>query len=386
MRIFDLRNAKKNLESVVAEAKAYEDKIEAMKSLASSLEDKINAQKAKSSALESYIQGQQNFSNGIIEMEDIGLEYAPMSTCSSDIEKAIATNSELTARLIGSGQHLSITKAYKIDGSEAKGERFQKEYASNLLIGFNSYFNSKAKSITAANFEKSIVLIEKSFEKFNKRASLLGISLSHEYLNLRLENLKCCLDLKVAKAQEKEKLRKEKAILREQEQLLAEAEKERKRLEDERKAMDIAFAKALSEAERQEIQEKLDSIDKRIADVDYRVNNSKAGWLYVISSECLKGMCKCGVTRRLNPTLRVRELSSSAVPTPFRTHCFVFSDDCFELESNMHKYFDKKRVSPNKEFFYITPEEAIDVLKNRFGCEIHFSDVENNSDESEEIS
>lgn len=381
MIFLDLINARKNLEAVINQAKAYEDKIESLKKLSESLEELTSEQQRKSSALEAYIQDQQQFSNGIIEMEDIGLEYVPTSTCCSEIEKAIADNSEDTARLIGFGLHLHTTKAYKIDGSEKKGAKFQREYSDNLLIGFNAYVDSKAKAITTANYNHSVNLIEKCFEKYNKRASLLGISLTKEYLNLRLKNLKCCLDLKLAKAEEKERLRKEKAILREQEQLLAEAEKERKRLEDERKAMDIAFAKALSDSERQEIQDKLAEIDKRIADVDYRVNNSKAGWLYVISSDCLKGMIKCGVTRRLNPTLRIKELSSSAVPTPFRTHCFVFSDDCFELESAMHKYFDKQRVTPNKEFFYIKPEEAIEVLKDKFGCEIHFGDEENSDND-----
>ena len=44
----------------------------------------------------------------------------------------------------------------------------------------------------------------------------------------------------------------------------------------------------------------------------------------------------------------------------------------------MRKYFSKQRVNPNKEFFYITPQEAIKVLKEEFGCDVHFV----NEDES----
>ena len=47
----------------------------------------------------------------------------------------------------------------------------------------------------------------------------------------------------------------------------------------------------------------------------------------------------------------------------------------------MHKYFAKQRVNPNKEFFYITPQEAIKVLKEEFGCDVHFV----NEDESEDM-
>ena len=40
----------------------------------------------------------------------------------------------------------------------------------------------------------------------------------------------------------------------------------------------------------------------------------------------------------------------------------------------MHHYFDDKRVAPDREFFYITPQEAIDVLKNKFHQEVHFEE------------
>lgn len=47
----------------------------------------------------------------------------------------------------------------------------------------------------------------------------------------------------------------------------------------------------------------------------------------------------------------------------------------------MHKYFSKQRVNPNKEFFYITPQEAIRVLKEKFGCDVHFVNDESEDEE-----
>ena len=162
--------------------------------------------------------------------------------------------------------------------------------------------------------------------------------------------------------------------MREQEKLLEEIAKEQEQLEKERKSMDIAFAKALTEEERQGIKAEMAKIDKRMDSLKYRREHNNAGWLYVISSPSLPGLCKVGCTRRLNPTIRVRELSSSSLPYAFRTHGFVFSDNCFELETQMHHYFDDKRVAPDREFFYITPQEAIDVLKNKFNQEVHFEE------------
>ena len=83
------------------------------------------------------------------------------------------------------------------------------------------------------------------------------------------------------------------------------------------------------------------------------------------------------------PFERVRELSGSSLPEAFRINGFCFSDDAFALENNMHKYFAKQRVNPNKEFFYITPQEAIKVLKEEFGCDVHFVNEDESEDEDE---
>ena len=92
-------------------------------------------------------------------------------------------------------------------------------------------------------------------------------------------------------------------------------------------------------------------------------------------------MVKIGCTRRLSPVIRVRELSSSSLPYPFRAHGFVFSDDCFALESAMHQYFEYRRVAPDREFFNITPKEAIYALENKFGVEVHFADCDEESED-----
>lgn len=175
-----------------------------------------------------------------------------------------------------------------------------------------------------------------------------------------------------------------KAKLAEINSQIQEAEKERKRLKAEKEAMDIAFAHALSEAEREDIKSKLANIDLRLADIDYRINNPKAGYLYIISSPSLPDMVKIGVTRRLNPSIRVKELSSSSLPFPFELNAYCFNNDAFELESNMHNYFDAYRVSPNREFFYVPIEQAIDVLTNNFNQEVHYGTYEENNESEDD--
>lgn len=316
-------------------------------------------------------------------LEEVGFEYTDNLESLDEIESRLITVEQKIGDMVKSGNCLSTTKEYRIDGSSAKGRTFQSNYGKNLIIGLNAVYNKMAKSNTI-DLHSAKVKISKAYEKYNNQAKLLGITITNEYSKLLLEAIELKYRLRDLKKEEKERIRKEKQRLKEQEKMLAEAEKERKRLEEERKAMDIAFAKALSDAEREKIKSQLEAIDKRIADIDYRVSNRQAGYLYIISSPALDGMIKIGCTRRLNPTIRVKELSSSSLPFPFVTHGFVFSDNCFELEANMHKYFEVYRVHPDREFFYVSPKEAIAVLKNKFNCEVHFEDNDDEEKENED--
>ena len=275
-----------------------------------------------------------------------------------------------------------IEQNYTLNGSDRRGKEMQDVYGRGLCYAMSGYIDSKEKSVTTGNIAKSKELIKNKFNSYQSKANKVGLALNAEYIKARLDMLDINLAIKVKQKEEKARIREEKRRLREQEQLLADIARERAKLLEEKKAMNIAFDKALTDDERNRIKSQLASIDKRLDSIAYRESHSKAGWLYVISSPSLPGLVKIGCTRRLNPALRVRELSSSSLPEPYHAHCFVFSDDCFELENNIHKYFDKERVNPDREFFRIEPKEAIDVLRNEFHVDVHF--VDEDCDENEE--
>ena len=275
-----------------------------------------------------------------------------------------------------------IEQGYTLNDSARRGKEMQDVYGRGLIYSCNAYIDSKEKSVTTGNITKSKELIKNKFNSYQSKANKVGLALNAEYVKARLDMLDINLAIKVKQKEEKARIREEKRRLREQEQLLADIARERAKLLEEKKAMNIAFDKALTDDERNRIKSQLASVDKRLDSIAYRESHSKAGWLYVISSSSLPGLVKLGATRRLNPTIRVKELSSSSLPEPYHAHCFVFSDDCFELENNIHKYFDKERVNPDREFFRIEPKEAIDVLKEIFHVDVHF--VDEDCDENEE--
>ena len=282
-----------------------------------------------------------------------------------------------------------IESPYTLNNSASKGKAMQKTYGEGLLYALNAYLDSKEKSVTYYSLNKTIDAISKKFNMYQKKAENIGLSLNSDYVSTRIDIMKLNLAIKQKEKEEKERIREEKQRMREEEKLAQEIAKIRASINADRLRYDKALGKATTEQERQEIKNHLAEIDKREQDINYREQHSRSGWLYVIDTPAMPGICKLGCTRRIDPLQRVAELSSASVPFPFICRAVVFSDDVFDIETKIHNYFNDKRVNKenlHKEFFAITPNEAITALKDVFGCEIHYiSKQEQENVENEEI-
>lgn len=383
--IFKLNKKKAAIEENIAllesKQKAMQEKIKALDELTIDRQNKANNAEIAAKAAQSVLDTLNGQIHAIEEMQDYNIPYYQDS-----LDELEHKRYELQSKIesaVNTGLY-RIEQNYTLNGSDRRGKEMQDVYGRGLVYSCNAYIDSKEKSVTTGNIAKSKELIKNKFNSYQSKANKVGLALNAEYIKARLEMLDINLAIKVKQKEEKARIREEKRRLREQEQLLADIARERAKLLEEKKAMNLAFDKALTDDERNRIKSQLVSIDKRLDSIAYREAHSKAGWLYVISSPSLPGLVKLGATRRLNPTIRVKELSSSSLPEPFKAHCFVFSDDCFELENNIHKYFDKERVNPDREFFRIEPKEAIDVLKEIFNVDVHFVDEDYDENEEDE--
>ena len=282
-----------------------------------------------------------------------------------------------------------IESPYTLNDSASKGKAMQKTYGEGLIYALNAYLDSKEKSVTYYSLNKTIDAISKKFNMYQKKAENIGLSLNSDYVSTRIDIMKLNLAIKQKEKEEKERIREEKQRMREEEKLAQEIAKIRASINADRLRYDKALGKATTEQERQEIKNHLAEIDKREQDINYREQHSRSGWLYVIDTPAMPGICKLGCTRRIDPLQRIAELSSASVPFPFICRAVVFSDDVFDIETKIHNYFNDKRVNKenlHKEFFAITPNEAITALKDVFGCEIHYiSKQEQENVENEEI-
>ena len=125
-------------------------------------------------------------------------------------------------------------------------------------------------------------------------------------------------------------------------------------------------AKAL-EAKIAELQAQLAAVAQKKEEIISR-QNGKAGYVYVISNLGSFGenTFKVGMTRRLDPMDRVRELGDASVPFSFDVHSFIFSDDAVGLESELHRRLDSKRknkVNLRKEFFDVSLDELEQLVQ-----------------------
>ena len=362
--------------------KRYTAQIDEAKAKLTEINSQIQEAENKKKSVEIELNSIQNRLDAINVYIDLGQTYIPAQSL-DELEQQRANLQDEIVNTLSSGLW-RIEQQITFNDSVSKGKALQKAHGDGLMYSMTAYIDSKEKTVNLGNYEESKRLIEKKFNQLQKKATTIGISLNKNYVAKRIEMLKLKAQIKEVNKIRKEQERKERERLREEQKLLEEAEKERRRLKAEKEAMDIAFAHTLNEPERAEIKSKLANIDLRLADIDYRINNPKSGYLYIISSPSLPDMVKIGVTRRLNPSIRVKELSSSSLPFPFELNAYCFNNDAFELESNMHNYFDAYRVSPNREFFYVPIEQAIDVLKNNFNQEVHYGTYEENNESEDD--
>lgn len=279
-----------------------------------------------------------------------------------------------------------IDRAFTLDGSSRDGRIMQENQAAGYAYALNAYLDKKEKSCANTFTAQVEQEIWNKFDLYQKRANKVGIVLNREYVSTRIIIINLSIKIKALKKLENQRLREEKRKIKEAEQLAKDIEKARREIASDRLKFDKALGRATTEQERQEIKEKLNAVDKREREVNYREQHSRAGWLYVIDTPAMPGMEKLGATRRLNPLDRVNEMSTAAVPFPFICRAVVFADDVFDIETKIHNYFNDKRVNKenlHKEFFYVTPEEAINVLKDVFKCDIHYIDKNEINEEEE---
>ena len=204
-----------------------------------------------------------------------------------------------------------------------------------------------------------------------------------EFLEARLTELKWAVVLQELKLQEREEqrqirelIREEQKARREYERAIREAQKEealiKKALEKARVEVESASAeqRAKFEQEVTELNQKLEEAEAKNQRALSMAQQTRKGNVYIISNIGSFGeqVVKIGMTRRLEPLDRVKELGDASVPFSFDVHAIIPSDDAPALENEMHSAFDDLRlnqVNRRKEFFRVDLDRVRVFVRER---------------------
>lgn len=237
-------------------------------------------------------------------------------------------------------------------------------------------FNGKVDSILSKVKHDNYGILEQKIKDAFQLVNMNGAAFRNAhilpaYLNARLDELKWAViaqELRKKASDEqrelREKIREEEKARREYERAQKEAAKEEAMLQ---KAMEKAQAmlasaneaqRAKYEAQIAEYAEKLKEAEEKNQRALSMAQQTKRGTVYVISNIGSFGenVYKVGMTRRLDPNDRVRELGDASVPFPFDVHAFIESDDAPALETALHHDLalaQMNKVNPRKEFYKV---------------------------------
>ena len=97
-----------------------------------------------------------------------------------------------------------------------------------------------------------------------------------------------------------------------------------------------------------------------------------AGFVYIMSNKSMPGLLKIGVSDRDPEEYRVKELSNTAVPEPFKVEYYAYTENQDEVEREVHRKLDLLRNNNSREFFAGEVVDFIEVIREIAADKIKF--------------
>ena len=259
-----------------------------------------------------------------------------------------------------------------------------------MLTAFNIECDMLIGKVSPSSFGRTLERIEKLANNLEKSAATMECGFDIDYIELKFEECKLQYQYTLKKQEEiaeqkliKEQIREEQRAIKEFEKAIAEAEKEEKMYRNLLDKAQQELAQA-NEQERSEMEQRIAILELQLAEAEAKEERAKSmaeqtrkGHVYVISNIGSFGedVYKIGLTRRLEPMDRVKELGDASVPFPFDVHAMIYTDDAPALETALHREFHSQRVNAinlRKEFFNVDLEEIKDAVEKIAGVDAEF--------------
>lgn len=266
-------------------------------------------------------------------------------------------------------------------------------FRKQILRCFNSECANIINATTVKNIDNQRSKLSRAYESINKIFETNGVAITPELLEYKFNELNLSFAYLLKKEQEKEEQKAIREQMLEEEKVRREIEREKQKIEKEETQFKNEISKLMSYLHKaediekklyldkiHELEEKLKLLEKDKENVLDREQNTRAGFVYVISNIGSFGenIYKIGMTRRLEPMDRIKELGDASVPFEFDVHAMIFSEDAPALETILHTTFKDKqvnKVNPRKEFFNVNLSEIEKVVKENHNATVHFTEI-----------
>lgn len=312
-------------------------------------------------------------------------DYANLK--SDEIKNKLTLLKSQEDELIKSEKALEVTNTSSL-------KRVVDSQKKQILRCFNAEVTSVIGTITANNIDSVRTKLQRTFDALNKIFAVDGVQISQEYFAMKLEEMSLVYAYMLKVEEEKEQKKAIREQMLEEEKVRREIEREKQKIEKEEsqfsnevKKLMGYMQKAKDDVEKQlyidkiqELEEKLKALAADKENVLEREQNTRAGFVYIISNIGSFGesVYKIGMTRRLEPMDRINELSSASVPFPFDVHALIFSEDAPSLETLLHHHFQDQqvnKVNPRKEFFRVDLESIKQLIIENHNSTVQFVDI-----------
>ncbi len=378
----DLDKATKELQSLKNNEKTLAISIENKNSELNAINDKITSLssiKKETDTIIHEIQSKIDLYTRIDDFVDYGLFEMPdyLYETSERFAVEIKEVREKQRELIKEGNAITLISIDK-RSNNLDLSFIDKVYASQeklILKSFNIESDFLIEKVNPSNFDRTLSRIVAIANDLEKISADLHYGLTEEYIQLKLDECTLQFQYTLLKKEEleeqrqiKEQMREEERARREYEAAIAKAEKE-ENLYQELLVKARKEYEDLNDTEKQKALLKIEELEKELAEAKAKAERAKSlaeqtkqGHVYVISNIGSFGenVYKIGMTRRLDPMDRVKELGDASVPFSFDVHAIIFSADAPKLENELHKQFNDKRVNAvnlRKEFFHVSLED-----------------------------
>ena len=261
-----------------------------------------------------------------------------------------------------------------------------------ILRSLNAECDLAISNVTLKNIDTMRNKILRSYEALNKIYKSDGVQITKTFLENKLQQLITAHSYQEKLEDEREQKKLIQEQLKEEEKVRREIEREKAKIEKDETQFKNEISKLMkylqktdNEVEKtlyidkiKECEEKLSELETVKSDVLNREKNTRAGFVYIISNIGSFGenIFKIGMTRRLEPMDRIKELSSASVPFEFDVHALIFSDDAPSLESILHNTFreyEVNKVNHRKEFFSIPLEKIEKVVTEHHNATVQWN-------------